>query len=143
MKKLLCPKTYGCADFGLLVLRVSVGLMMAFSHGLGKVQKFFAGGEIKFPDPIGIGASASLFMAGFTEFFLSLLLVVGLATRLVTIPLAFTMIVAAFIVHGADPFAKKEFALLYLFPYIALFFTGPGKYSLDSVFCKKDKNMFR
>ena len=123
MKKWLCPKTYNCSDFGLLVLRVSIGLMMAFSHGLGKVQKFFAGGEIKFADPIGLGMPASLFLAGFTEFFLSLLLVIGLATRLVTIPLAITMIVAAFIVHGDDPFKKQEFALLYLVPYITLFFT--------------------
>ena len=142
MKKLLCPKTYECSDLGLLVLRVSIGLMMAFSHGLGKVEKFFAGGEIKFPDPIGIGSSASLFLAGFTEFFLSLLLVVGLATRIVTIPLAITMLVAAFIIHGADPFAKKEFALLYLVPYITLFFTGPGKYSLDAKFCNKKRGLF-
>ncbi len=143
MKKLLCPKTYNCVDLGLLFLRVSIGLMMAFSHGLGKVQKYFAGGEIKFPDPIGVGASASLFMAGFTEFFLALLLVLGFATRIVTIPLVITMFVAAFVVHGADPFAKKEFALLYLVPFIAIFFTGPGKYSLDAIFCKKDKNIFR
>ena len=139
MKKLLCPKTYNCADLGLLILRVAIGLMMAFSHGLGKVQKYFAGGEIKFPDPIGLGAGMSLFLAGTTEFFLSLMLVVGLATRLVTIPLAITMIVAAFIVHGDDPFGKKEFALLYLAPYVALFFTGPGKYSLDNLLCQKFK----
>jgi len=139
MKKLLCPKTYDHGDLGLLILRVSIGLMMAFSHGLGKVQKFLAGGEIKFPDPIGLGPEFALFLAGSTEFFLSLLLVVGFATRIVTIPLAITMIVAAFVIHGDDPFSKKEFALLYLVPYIAIFFTGPGKYSLDYKFCKKDR----
>ena len=46
------------------------------------------------------------------EFFGSLALVFGILTRLVTIPLAFTMCVAAFIVHATDPFQKQEFALL-------------------------------
>jgi putative oxidoreductase len=39
--------------------------------------------------------------------------------------------VAVFIVHGPDPLADKEFAILYLVPYVALFFYGPGKFSLD------------
>ena len=41
------------------------------------------------------------------------------------------MAVAAFVVHGADPFAAKELSLIYLFIYAALVFTGPGKFSID------------
>jgi putative oxidoreductase len=39
--------------------------------------------------------------------------------------------VAAFVVHAEDPFGKMEKALLYLFGYLLLAMTGPGKYSLD------------
>jgi putative oxidoreductase len=120
-------------DIGLLVLRLGVGLLMAFSHGLGKLQKLFAGGEIKFPDPMGIGSWASLLLAGGTEFVASLCLAIGLMTRLVTIPLAFTMLIAVFVIHLDDPFGKKEFGLLYLIPYITLFFAGPGRFSVDEL----------
>tara|TARA_R110002050_G_scaffold61142_1_gene135327 strand:- start:1974 stop:2123 length:150 start_codon:yes stop_codon:yes gene_type:complete len=41
------------------------------------------------------------------------------------------MFVAAFIVHGADPIARKELAILYLVLYIMLFVFEGGKFSLD------------
>ncbi len=133
MMNCLVPDKAGSAsDLGLLLLRVSVGLMMAFSHGWGKIEAFFQAGEVKFADPIGIGPAASLFLAGSAEFFCSLALVIGLLTRLAAIPLAFTMLVAIFIIHADDPFSKQEFALLYLIPYLTLLVTGPGKFSVDS-----------
>jgi putative oxidoreductase len=69
----------------------------------------------------------------FAEFFCSILLILGLFTRLAAIPLVIGMAVAAFVVHGADPFAAKELSLLYLFIYVALIFTGPGRHSVDYV----------
>jgi putative oxidoreductase len=118
-------------DLGLLLLRLGIGLMMAFSHGYGKFSRWLAGGEIQFADPIGLGPGLSLALAGSAEFLGGLLLALGLMTRLATLPLAFTMAVAAFVVHAADPFQKQEFALLYLVPCLVLFFTGPGRFSLD------------
>jgi putative oxidoreductase len=41
------------------------------------------------------------------------------------------MIVAAFIVHAADPLATKEKAILYLIGFAAIAFLGAGKYSID------------
>ena len=41
------------------------------------------------------------------------------------------MLVAIFIIHGDDPWKKQEFATLYLIPYIALAFSGGGRYSVD------------
>ena len=46
-------------------------------------------------------------------------------------PPVITMLVAAMVIHGADPFAKKEFALLYFFGFLAITLLGAGKYSLD------------
>ncbi len=117
-------------DLGLLFLRVTVGLMMAFGHGLGKVQAVLAG-DFDFADPIGIGPSFSLILAALAEFVCSLLVVLGFKTRWVAIPVVVTMLVAAFGYHWADPWGRKEFALLYAIPFLTLVFTGAGRYSVD------------
>lgn len=125
------------ADLGLLLLRLGVGLLMAFSHGFGKVQKLLAGAPYQWADPIGLGPGLSLFLASGAEFFAALALAAGFLTRLAALPLAFTMAVAAFIVHAHDPFAKKEFALLYMIPFLTLALTGPGRFSLDAWLCRR------
>jgi putative oxidoreductase len=58
---------------------------------------------------------------------------------LATIPLIITMSVAAFVAHGADPFGKKELALLYLVIYLFLLFAGSGKFSIDYLISRKSK----
>jgi putative oxidoreductase len=82
------------------------------------------------------------------------LVLLGFCTRLAALPVVFAMGVAAFLVHGNDPltmeegfklfFAKqaempssKEPALLYFIPFLALVFTGPGRFSLDHVLWSK------
>ncbi|MDH3891020.1 MAG: DoxX family protein [candidate division Zixibacteria bacterium] len=117
-------------DLGLLVLRVGLGLMMAFSHGWGKLIGFAERSE-SFSDPLGVGSALSLGLTVFAEFFCALAILLGLLTRAAAIPLIVTMMVAAFVVHGADPWAKKEFAMLYLVPLLTILMAGPGKYSLD------------
>lgn len=59
-------------------------------------------------------------------------------TRWALVPLVITMFVAVFYEHIADDFRTMEKAILYGAGYIALFFTGPGRYSLDYVL-KKNK----
>jgi len=108
---------------------------MLFAHGWGKLKGFSAISG-KFPDPLGIGSAPSLAMAVFAEVFCAIALILGLFTRAAAIPLLITMIVAAFIVHGANPFQKKEFALLYAIPFLVLILTGAGKFSIDSKIVK-------
>ena len=118
-------------NLGLLVLRAGSGLLMA-THGVGKAQMVL-GGTFQFADPIGIGQPASLVLAAFAELVCALLVAAGLFTRLAAIPLIVTMLVAAFVVHGADPLAKKELALMYLACFTAIALLGPGRFSLDRV----------
>lgn len=120
-------------DLGLLLLRLGVGGLMAFSHGFGKVQKLLAGGPYEWADPIGLGPGLSLTLAASAEFVGGLLVAVGLLTRFATVPLAVTMLVAVFVVHAGDPFAKQEFGLLYLIPFLTLLLSGGGRWSLDAV----------
>jgi len=116
-------------DIGLLLFRLAFGIGMMV-HGLQKLSKFGALSE-SFPDPLGIGSVASLSLAVFAEVFCSLLLVIGFLTPLALIPLIITMVVALFVIHGADPWSKKELAFTYLAVYSGLLFSGPGKLSLD------------
>lgn len=119
-------------SLGLLILRLGVAGMMIYGHGWGKLAGFSEKASV-FPDPLGIGSAASLALATFAEFFCATAIVLGLATRPAALALVVNMLVAALIVHADDPFAKKEFALLYAFPFITLLLAGGGKYSLDAV----------
>lgn len=118
------------SSLGLLTLRVGVGAMMLFGHGWGKLMNFGALSE-NFPDPLGVGSTASLAMAVFGEVVCAGLLVLGLFTRLAAVPFLVTMLVAAFVVHADDPWAKKEMAMLFAVPAVTLIFTGGGAFSID------------
>ena len=130
MKQLLFSNKPIAQDLGLLLLRLAAGGIMAYSHGWGKLQNVL-NGDMQFGDPIGIGVEMSLILTVFAEFCCGILVALGLFTRAALVPLIITMVVAVFVVHAEDPFMKKEFGLLYLIPYLALFLTGPGKISLD------------
>ncbi len=122
--------TKGNIDLALLILRLWFGLEMAFGHGLGKMIKVFSG-NFEFGDPIGVGPTLSLILAGSAEFIGGLLIAVGFFTRLATIPYIFTMLVAAFLVHIGDGWGKIAVPLHYAVAATAILIAGPGRYSLD------------
>ncbi len=101
------------------------------THGMGKFSKLLFSDPVQFADPIGVGVTASLALAVFSEFFCSTFSILGLATRLSAIPLIITMLVAAFIVHPADGFGQQELPLLYATVYLILAVAGAGRISLD------------
>jgi len=130
MKKLFITKVGKFnLNLGLLILRLSAGGFM-LTHGYPKLQRLMAG-EMRFGDPLGLGPEVSLVLAVFAEFFCAILVMLGLGTRLAAIPLIITMAVAAFIAHAADPFGRKEMALLYMISFVVLLLTGSGKFSVD------------
>lgn len=133
------PGTYtNNINYMLLLLRLVGGVFM-LTHGAGKFSALFSDDPIQFPDPIGIGATASLALAVFSEVFCSILLIVGLATRFAAIQLLITMLVAALIFHTDDPFGKKELPLLYATIYFVIVVIGAGKISIDNWIFNKIK----
>ena len=124
-------------DIGQLLLRLSFASFMVVGHGWGKFQRLVSGEEIRFADPLGLGTELSFTLATSAEFFCAILVGVGILTRLNLIPLAFTMAVAAFIVHGDDEFARKEKALMYFAAWVALFFSGPGRLTLQNLLFRR------
>jgi putative oxidoreductase len=131
MKRLISVnKNSNATDIGLLIARLVIAALM-LTHGIPKMQMLFSGEPIKFLPVMGMSAELSLALTVFAEVFCSIFLLAGFATRLVTIPLIITMLVAVLIVHGADPIAIKEPALHYLLVYVILVLMGSGKYSVD------------
>lgn len=114
---------------GLALLRI-VPSAFLMTHGFPKFQKLISG-NLEFANPLGIGQAPSLFLAVIGEFICPALLIIGLKTRWAAIPPAIVMLVAAFIVHAADPFGTKEKALLFAVVFLVIFLLGPGKYSID------------
>lgn len=122
----------------LLITRIAVGSFM-LTHGIPKLMKFFSTGDITFSDPLGVGTIPSLMMAIFAEVFCSILVILGLGTRIAVIPLIITMLVAVLLVHASDPFGKKELGLMYLTIYMFLIVVGSGKYSLDEWLLRRQR----
>jgi len=82
---------------------------------------------------LGIGSTGSLLLVIFAEFFCALFVVIGLFTRVVTIPLIITMGVVVFQVNTLDFCGKAELGALYLAGYLVLLLCGPGKVSVDGI----------
>jgi putative oxidoreductase len=141
MKKIFAPgNDSALTSFGLLVLRLWIGLTMMLNHGLDKLTHFdkYSQHFVSFMD---LGPSASLCLSIFAEFFASALLVLGLFTRFGALALTINMSVAFIMVHkmalsGPMP---GELAFIYLAVYVTLLFAGPGKLSLDKIFFGKGK----
>lgn len=122
-------------DIGWLICRLIFSGFM-FMHGYPKLIGFSKMAP-HFPDPLGIGQSISLGLTVGSEFFGALFVAFGLLTRWSALTITFTMFVAAFVVHGADPWQKQELAVLYGVVFLIFVFSGGGKYSLDTLLKKK------
>ena len=123
-------------DVALLALRIGIAAMMLV-HGLPKLQMLLSGDVSQFPSVLGMGSGLSLALATLAEVLCSILILIGLGTRLASIPLLITMLVAVLIVHATDPFAAQELGLLYLMGYVVLLLLGGGRFSLDAMLTKE------
>ena len=125
-------------DYGWLFFRVGVAVLMLI-HGYGKLVNFSQIAP-NFMNFLGLGSTLSLALVVMSEFFGSLFVVFGFLTRWASLTIVFTMSVAAFVAHGADPFSKKELAVLYAVAFFFLLLAGGGKYSLDNYLKKKSSS---
>lgn len=119
-------------DSAILFMRIFIGAMM-LTHGIGKIQNYNAIVN-SFPDPLGIGSAASFTLITLIEVGCSVLIIMGLFTRLATLPLIFGMYIATFIAFPEKTFAEGELSFVYMGIYIMLLVSGGGRYALDALF---------
>ncbi|MBK3519317.1 HvfX family Cu-binding RiPP maturation protein [Carboxylicivirga marina] len=126
-------------DWALLALR----LVLAFGFYEPSVKKFgnINGasewlGNLGFPLP-----KLAVLLAGTFEFAGFFLLMLGLLTRYITIPLMLIMIIVILTVHWGNGFAAAnngfEIPFYYLVMLFVIFSKGPGKYSIDEAVVAK------
>jgi len=123
-------------DLGLLVLRTIVGIVFV-AHGAQKVFVFgFDGVAAGFA---GMGVPMAGIVGpfiGLLELFGGLALIAGLLTRLASLGLASTMLVATLLVHLKNGFFAPngvEFTLTLLAATLMLTLTGAGRFAVDSL----------
>ena len=132
MSKLLSTHySAGAFNTAMLFLRIAAGGLMVV-HGYDKMVHFneTASHMINF---LGIGSKATTTLVIFAEFFCSLLVILGLFTRLACIPLIICMGVALYKAHNNDIFGQGQVAALFLICFIVLLLLGAGKVSVDSM----------
>lgn len=127
-------------DIGLLLIRAIIAVVFVY-HGSQKLFGLFGGhgisGTAGFMEQMGLPLpTASAVAAGSAEFFGGLAILTGFAMRLLAVPLAFTMFVAVFAVHG-DAFSLQnhgmEYALTLAVVVTGLAFTGPGALTMTKL----------
>ena len=135
MKKLFSTSyTAGAFNAGMLLLRLGMGGLM-MKHGYDKLVHF-SEQKSQMLNFLGMGQGTSLALVVFAEFFCALFILIGLFTRLATIPVIVVMCVALLKAHNSDFLGEGEMATLFLAGYLALLFVGPGKISVDGMMGK-------
>ena len=126
------------ATYATLPLRLGVGIVMV-AHGARKLFGWFGGGGLEgtakfFSENLGLEPGLLMAaLAGGTEFFGGLLLLVGLLTRPAAVAIAFTMAVAIITAKWGAFFGQSgmEYPLTLLLASLSLAILGGGAFSID------------
>ncbi|QGS60601.1 DoxX family protein [Shewanella algae] len=145
MKDLIIKLLRTDAGFAPLALRLPIGITF-MAHGAQKLFGWFGGygleGTGQWMASIGLTPGYLMaLMAGSSEFFGGLLLIIGLLIRPTSAVLAFTMLMAIVTVHLDNGLFMSnngyEFGLALLAATISLAISGAGKLSIDSMIARK------
>jgi putative oxidoreductase len=139
MSSLINKVLFTRAGYGLTILRIAVGVIFA-AHGSQKLFGLFGGyglaGTAQYMDSLGLHPGYLMAtLAGGTEFFAGLALIIGLLVRPAALGLTFLSLVAIFTVHISNGLFMAnngyEFALALLGGSLAVMIEGAGKLSVD------------
>lgn len=117
-------------NFALLVFRILIGLELFRVHGLRKF-KVQNGQREHVPNPLGLPDKLNGFIATFSDTVVPFLLMLGIATRLILLPVLGVTAVGYFVVHRQDSIEVRDVPYMYTSCFLFLLIVGPGTISLD------------
>lgn len=119
------------SDLAWLLLRIWLGLSLFVKHGIEKIA-MFSTMQTHFPDPIHIGKTPGLVFALLADSICSILVMLGLFTRITSGIIVLNLLVVFIFLHKFS-FAQEHAQLVYVYlgGYLAIFISGGGKYSLS------------
>lgn len=135
-KTLLSPDPLSFYETGLVVIRIFVGLMMAY-HGWevftpSLIAEYTKWDVIKvLPSPL-----VAVYIGKGLELITGILLALGLLTRFAAIFMAIDMLFITFYIGGGRFYYEAQHPFLFALIAIIFFLTGPVKWDLDSRFFK-------
>lgn len=121
----------GRINRSLLLLRLWVGFGLFYKHGLEKILHFSMMQE-HFPNLFHLGSTTALVFSLLSDSICSLLVILGLVTRLAALLIVINLVVVfGYFHHFTVTQDHSELVFLYLGVFLTLLVSGPGKYSLD------------
>ena len=139
-----CTCSEKWSDVAPLILRVALGAVFVW-HGYDKIFSIGLPGVTGFLGSLGLPfPSLMAYILAYGEFIGGLLLIAGLLTHWVAKFDILVAVVAFFTVHLSKGFSIAgggyEYIMLIFAAAVSLLITGAGRYSLDAMWLKKDKD---
>ena len=130
--------SYLLFNFSMLLFRVAASLEMIFVHGFKKLGIGTAEAE-KVPNPLHLPEAFNDAFAVSANIVFPLLVLIGLCTRLATLPTLAVTLTGYFILHWNDAALIKDTPFIYSIIFLLIFLLGPGKYSVDNCLYNKSR----
>lgn len=128
--------TYLLFNTTMLFFRIAVSLEMIFVHGFKKLGIGVAEAE-KVPNLLHLPETFNYAFTVSANIFFPFLVLIGLCTRLATLPTLAVTLTGYFVLHWNDPALVRDTPFIYSVFFLFILVLGPGKYSIDNYISKK------
>ncbi|KAA0128338.1 DoxX family protein [Chryseobacterium sp. SN22] len=115
----------------LLIFRIALSLELIAAHGLKKLGVGVAEAE-QVPNPLHLPEAFNSLFADAANLVFPVFVICGFFTRAAVLPILAVTLTGYFVLHWNDALLIKDTPFMYSLCYLFLFFTGPGKYSVDN-----------
>ena len=118
-------------NWAMLVFRVLLALELFRVHGLKKF-KLQNGEKEHVPNPLGLPDKLNGLIATFSDTVVPFLVMLGVGTRLVILPVIGVTAIGYFVVHRHDSVEVRDVPYMYTLCFLFLLIIGAGTLSVDN-----------
>ena len=135
--QLIDPRvSYQFFNITMLFFRIAVSLEMIFVHGFKKLG--IGAQEVeKVPNPLHLPETFNYAFAVSANILFPFLVLIGLCTRLATLPTLAVTLTGYFILHWNEALLVKDTPFIYSIVFLMILALGPGRFSIDNYISKK------